>query len=292
MRNKSIWEEESQSFADENKLSNNFINSDDDFEDHSNWDKNDFSDLNILEKENFDYSNLDSDSLYCCYFLERKRSNIENEIISEISTKIPENNKIFDIMKVKKEKKVGRKRKGDHQEEEKAHTKYDKDNIHRKIQVHFLNFLFSSTNEILAYFEIDKKFLNIDYKNKKVVTKDNFENLKITEIGEILRQDISTKYRKLYKIDKKLNNKLYLSEVNENDSIKKFLSETYIDIFLNLYYKNKRDLNDYGLNIQLTDNVKTYQNLLDKNNKDKMYVEKIKKIVKDCYLPKKFVVLK
>ena len=163
----------------------------------------------------------------------------EFEIIPEVTTKITENNnKIFRITKVKKEKRVGRKRKGDHLNDEKVHTKYDKDNVHRKIQVNFITFLLSFINEILIHFGIKQKFLKIEYKNIKDVTKEKVENLKTTEIGQILSQDISPKYQTLYDKNKDFNCKLYL-KVIKNESIKKILSEKYINIFRNLYYKNK-----------------------------------------------------
>ena len=129
--------------------------------------------------------------------------------------------------------------------------------------------------------------MNLDYNNKRNVKKENVENLKSMEIGEILRQNISTKYRKLYKLDQEINNKLYL-EVIKNDIIKNILSETYINIFKKFYYKNKRDLNDYNLNIQLSNNVKTYQDLLREHSEDNDYIEKINKIIENCYLPEKF----
>ena len=110
--------------------------------------------------------------------------------------------------------------------------------------------------------------------------------MKLIEIGYILRQDISSKYRKQYLEDKEKNNKLYL-EVIKYDSIKKILSETYINIFRNFYYINKRDLNDYNLNIKLSNEVKTYQDFLDDQKEDKDNIEKINKIVTKCYLPKK-----
>ena len=124
------------------------------------------------------------------------------------------------------------------------------------------------------------------------VKKETVEKLKSKEIGQILRQNISTKYKKQYKEDKGKNNKLYL-EVTKNaeyDSIRKILSETYINIFRNFYYLNKKDLNVYGLNITLSNNVKTYKDLLEnlsKQSEDDKYIEKIKEIVNECYLPKK-----
>ena len=209
--------------------------------------------------------------------------------------------KIFEISKeqrdkkeisIKKEIKAGRKRKREIDDENngKTHTKDAYDNINRKIQVHFINFLIDSINEILENNGIKKKFLDIDYNIKKNVKNVNVENLKTKEIGQILCEDISTKNKNQYKIDKTINKNLY-SEIIKKDAIRKILSEKYINIFNNIYYKNKRDLNDYGLNIKLSNKVKTYQDLLDKNNKNSEYIEKINIFVKEYYLPK-FVIQK
>ena len=150
----------------------------------------------------------------------------------------------------------------------------------------FIKFIFSFINEILKNEGIRKIFYDIDYNIKKDIKNKNVEILKTTEIGQILRQNISTKNRRKYKVDKEINNKLYL-EVIKNESIRKILSETYINIFRNIYYKNKRDLNDYGLNIKLSNNVKTYKDLLEKNIKDKKNIKEINNTVERCYLPKK-----
>ena len=224
----------------------------------------------------------------------------ESTYISENKSQIK--NKIFEITKEKRgkkekkeknDKKVGRKRKRDKSEDPKevnSHTKYDYDNIIRKIQVHFHNFLISLSNEILSHFDFQKKILNIDYNNKKDIKKEKFEKLKSQEIGEILCQNISTKYKRQYIEDKEKNNKLYLEAIEYDNNIRKILSEPYINIFRNLYYKNKRDLNDYGLNITLSNKVQTYKDLLESLNKkgeDSKYIEKINIIAEECYLPKK-----
>lgn len=193
--------------------------------------------------------------------------------------------KYFKIIKEKRNK-VGRKKTNYHRKNGKTHSKYDFDNIIRKVQVHFHNFIISFVNEILKSFGIKKKFLNTDYTIKKNVKKANVDSLKSKEIGKILCENLSTKYRKQYTLDKDKNKKLYL-EVIEHDSIRKLLSETYINIFRNFYYKNKRDLNEYNLKIKLSNKIKTYQDFLTKLSKDGEYIEKIKKIVERCYLPKK-----
>ena len=218
---------------------------------------------------------------------------ITNEIIKITDISEKENiskNKIFEITKtilgIKRQR--GKPNLID-KKNKKRHSKYDDDNIIIKIQVHYHNYIFDFANEILKNYGLKKKFLNIVYSEKRDITKENFKNLKSKEIGQILRQNISTKYKRQYGDDKEKNNKLYL-EVIKYDSIRKILSETYINIFRNFYYENKRDLNDYGLNIKLSDNIKTYEDLLEENINDRKYVEKIKKVVEKYYLPQKLFI--
>ena len=215
---------------------------------------------------------------------------ITNEIIKITDISEKENiskNKIFEITKtilgIKRQR--GKPNLID-KKNKKRHSKYDDDNIIIKIQVHYHNYIFDFANEILKNYGLKKKFLNIVYSEKRDITKENFKNLKSKEIGQILRQNISTKYKRQYGDDKEKNNKLYL-EVIKYDSIRKILSETYINIFRNFYYENKREINDYGLNIKLSNNVKTYQDLLEKNKNDSKYIERIKEKVQECYLTNK-----
>ena len=100
----------------------------------------------------------DPESAQCtAYFLNYTG---ETAVMSDCDSSNPEQlkNKVFKIAKSKFD---GRKRKRDCQNNKKVHSKYDNDNIIRKVQVHFQNFLVSFINEILLNFGISKKFLNI-----------------------------------------------------------------------------------------------------------------------------------
>lgn len=241
--------------------------------------------MSYLNETNFQINEflIDFSSTSFSEYLSYIDINIDNSI--ETTEKSRNKNKNIELTK----KKSGRKRAKDNQEvqeDENIHSKKSKDNIIRKIQVHFLNFILSFINEIIKNYGFEKTFIDLDYKFKKIVNKKYVEKLKSKEIGQILIQEISPKFRKIHANDKEINNKIYL-EVIKYDSIRKILSETYINIFRNFYYINKRDINDYGLNIKLSNNVKTYQDLLDKHSEESDYVEKIKKAVKENYLPKK-----
>ena len=201
--------------------------------------------------------------------------------------------KIFEIDKIsnKIHEMIGRKTKNSLKLEEKFHSKYEDDNILRKIQIGFINYLINLTNEILKYFGYEEKFLGIDYKFKKEVNKENFNKIKTKEIGKILCQSISPKFSKISNEDKNINQKIY-EKVIQNKTIKNFLSETYIKIFRDYYYKNIKDLNEYNLNIKLSENIKTFDDFL--NNKaipdDDYYKQRVDEIIEKYYLPKKLFV--
>ncbi len=79
------------------------------------------------------------------------------------------------------------------------HTAEDEDNILRKIQVHFLTFLVSFTNDYLdtIYSNVKKKYIphfkDIDYTIKRIISHDSIEKMKVLTIGEILQKRASPK---------------------------------------------------------------------------------------------------
>ena len=82
------------------------------------------------------------------------------------------------------EKEVGKKRNIDPCCK-KTHNKYYIDNLKRKIQTHFLNFMISFINQILCNLKYKERFENLDYNLKKNINKDFFNRLKNKKIGDI-----------------------------------------------------------------------------------------------------------
>ena len=215
--------------------------------------------------------------------------------------------RIFEINKVyeKEEIKHGRKRKRnstnlfikegeclsnyeDDNNIHRTHTKYEDDNILRKIQISFIDYLINLANELLEYYGFKEKFLRINHKFKKNVNKKDFNKIKTMEIGEILCQSISPKYSKIFDRDKDGKNKRIYEKVIQNETIKKFLSETYIRIFRDYYLKNDKVLNEFNLNINLYQNIKTFDDFLNqKVAQNERYKKRINEVIKKYYLPKK-----
>ena len=167
--------------------------------------------------------------------------------------------------------------------------KFGTDNILTKVNGHFINFLVNFINILLGIFDIDEKFIKIDYKYKKKVTKKDFSNLKDSVIGEILKQYISPKFTTL---KKEKNSELY-KKIETIPSINKIFSEKYIDIFKNIYYKNERIINikkdDKNIVIKLPRNeVKLFEDLIEKNKEDHLYIERLKDLVFNEFIRTEF----
>ena len=124
----------------------------------------------------------------------------------------------------------------------KIHNNKDEDNIINKIQIHSINSGIECFNSILDYINYNKKerFLKIDTSFKKKINKKEREVLKNKKLCDILKLNISKKYRNhsfdynkiLYeKIEKMKNNPIY-------EALIKLSNETYLYFFQNIYYKN------------------------------------------------------
>lgn len=185
-------------------------------------------------------------------------------------------------------KKRGRGRKGALIQSKKIHDKYSNDNLLRKIQIHYINFIVDFVNDILENLKYEQRFFRLKYKMKKNVKNENIKLLKQQSIGELLCNKISLKYRKK---DENSNKKVY--EIIKQDSIlNKILSENYLKLFKKIYYKSNKIINlkEYGLdkNIVFSKNVKMFKDLLKNNqsfDKDKEYIKNINECVAQNYIP-------
>ena len=166
----------------------------------------------------------------------------------------------------------------------KTRRKFGSDNILDKTNTHFLNFLVILINFLLKFYDIKEKFLKIDYKYKKI-RNSVFYQLKNETLGDIIIKDISPKFR-TFNADE--NKKVYDKIINI-PFVKNLLSEKYIDIFINIFYKNKRIINleKYDKNntikfikLPKTD-IKMFEDFLEneKEKESQEYIEKIKEVV-------------
>ena len=198
------------------------------------------------------------------------------------------NKKKFNIWEKKKR---GREIKGN-KNKLNCHDKNSSDNLLRKIQVHYISFIISFINEILENLGCNQKFFKLDYKFKFNIKKEFVESLKTKNIGEIICNEISSKYKE----DSNYNKKIY-EQIKENEVLKKIFSEKYLVIFRKVYYQNKDEiyLSEYGLDkkIKLSKKVEMFNDLYNKINSKNQYTKNIKDFVLQKYFsPPKFEVIK
>ena len=178
-------------------------------------------------------------------------------------------------------------------EEKKTHDKFSDDNILRKIQVHFISFIILFLNDILRSFGIREKFLKLDYKFKKDVNKKKVAELKKKNIGEIVSNKISTKY----KMDENTNSNLY-EYLKINEVLAKIFDINYMTLFKMYYMKKEKtaDLRIFGIEkeISLSKKTETFHEFLEEEkskSKDEEYIRKIMKSLNKNYLKEKKFVL-
>ena len=166
----------------------------------------------------------------------------------------------------------------------KEHSKDAKDNILKKIIVHFVSFLITLANDA-----IKAESTGVEYKNffrpilhtvKCKIKKYDILKLKYQNI--FADYTISTnkgikKINKKYISNEETNKKNYEHICKEFPSLKNFFVQNMIDIFKNYYCKNKNDINNMfdfnGIKIVLSSKTKTFYDLLEKkenkNSKNK-----------------------
>jgi len=209
------------------------------------------------------------------YFIDKSKD-IENESLLKFMKEEEKNSKIR--FELKKKRKRGRPKTINRNEQkyDKIHDKNQTDNLLRKIQVHYFSFIVLFLNDILRILKYKRKFCQLKYEYKSNINKDFVESLKEHNIGEIICKEISSKYK--YK-DQNINKLLY-DKIKGNIVMKKILEIKYLKLFDIYYESNKKiSLKEYGINkeIILTNKVKMYNDLLQKqkdNERDKKEIEK------------------
>ena len=152
------------------------------------------------------------------------------------------------------------------------HSALDDDNILRKIQVHFLTFLVSFTNDYIdALFpNMDKKnilhFRHIDYKLKKTINHNSVEGIKALNIGEILKKDASPKNKTC---QSNINEIIYNKLCEKCPSLRfNYFNKLFKEFFIEYYYnKNERFIIINGVKVILSKKTQTFNALIQKNIK-------------------------
>lgn len=169
-----------------------------------------------------------------------------------------------------------------------SHGANDFDNIQRKIQVHYFNFLIGLANDVINQFFLLKikkdksfKFKKVDYKIKKTVNQKHIEKLKEEKFSDILRKPISIKYKHS---EKNSNQKILDSIIKINPWLAKFFDLNYLYILQNYYYNGGKPIKEIdfaGIKVILSDKTKNFIYL--KRRFDLELQKTIEKTLKEVY---------
>ena len=160
----------------------------------------------------------------------------------------------------------------------------DPDNIKRILQVHYLTFLIDFANDItkgvLFNEENNIKFFQIEYEIKKTLS--NHKIFIGKKYKDIFEYHLSPKNKG--NINKYENNHDTYSFVCKKSSLlEEFFEKSYLEIFKDYYFQDKRVINFNGLEILLSEKTKTFNDLLNKGN-NKLAEDVFNSIIDDLYL--------
>ena len=186
----------------------------------------------------------------------------------------------------------------------KPHTKYSRDNIKRKIQVNYLNFLVNFINLIIRVLSKKYSGFNDEFENKKIGDKYQFKKLNYGKFAMKTDNDSfnSLKSKKLLEIitlntnGKNKNNKndeVYKNLFKIKHKLEKILNQSYLEFFPIYYQKeNYTNLKKYGLDIDISlENLKRFdffikkekQKIKELENKEK-YEKGIEESIRENFM--------
>ena len=214
---------------------------------------------NLLDEENYF---IKANSLIYHYETENSNENYNGAKNIKKAKKKQDKSKIFWIEKIdKKKKNMGRRKKEKKYKTKASHNKFNKDNIVRKIKIHFLN-------------------AGIKYINKKY---NEFQKLRLKR----------TKQKFLQKLEKKYTD--YLTKKEEKIFLSKKLNEILSDTVSKRCKNHNKDYNNKKLNEILSDTVskrcknhnkdynkKNIKKLIN-NGEPKNLIEFLDKTIEDVY---------
>ena len=247
------------------------------------------------QNDDFNLKQFPSEQEYKIYFAAENIDEMNDLNKSNESSKDPiflkEKNNLF---KVKTSKFCGRSA-GLPGLKKKCHRKSDFDNIVTKIQVHYINFLINVSNDVLRTICNNNYLLfkQINYTFKKKISYEHINNLKQLPIKELLKENISEKYKKPHKS----NYEIYSLFASQYKFIENFFNMSYLALF-KIYYNNCKPLKKIvfeGKEILLSRNTKDFYSLL---RKERTLKETIISAVNSAYFngnvdsTEKFIVTK
>ena len=249
--------------------------------------ENIFSDEFVLNKmfefTQLEIGNIDNDSSKSIYNEENPK-NIQNESTNNNSI-ILENSQ-NEVNKTITFKTILHQKRGRKEKNVKIGKKYhgsgDFDNIQRKIQVSFINFLINLANDaVQTILGKESKFIfkDVKYIFKKVANHNYVEKLKKNKYSDIVQMKVSPKNRS-YNEDS--NKETYLQLCNISSELKNFFDKNYLYIFQKYFCEIKNNQNEIdfdGLKIKISKNTKGLYDLLKKNvDRKDLFLDVVKNV--------------
>ena len=141
------------------------------------------------------------------------------------------------------------------------------DNLTDRIQTNYNNYLISLANDVsnnIFSFRNDfpkNYFKKLDYDESKALNEINDKKYR-----DIFKLKISKKNagieNLIYENVKYINKDNYENIIKKSPLLDEFFDKSYLDLFVNYYYKNVREFDFKGIHFKLSENTKTYKDLL------------------------------
>ena len=204
---------------------------------------------------------------------------INNEALSSTDAKSSNNQTLMLSKKRNNKNKTKRK---------KAHNKFEKDNIMRKLNIHYISFIVKFVNFNIKQL-ISKKhplFTNLCYDFKQKINNSTFNELKNKTIGEVLKNKGSNKNKRTIEYQSDENEKVYNSVY---PALKDLLDINYIQFFRQVYTRSSKDKIHDNKSYKIPHKILFFEDLLNKETqKDKikgeLYRERLKYISKKEFI--------
>ena len=162
------------------------------------------------------------------------------------------------------------------------------DNLTDRIQTNFNNYLISLANDVsnnIFSFRNDfpkNYFKKLDYDESKALNEINDKKYR-----DIFKLKISKKNagieNLIYENVKYINKDNYENIIKKSPLLDEFFDKSYLDLFVNYYYKNVREFDFKGIHFKLSENTKTYKDLLLKGQNSSVE-KKFENVINKKYL--------
>ena len=219
----------------------------------------------------FDFDEINNEELYLIN--KYLSSDKKNESIESTDSKPKSTQELLISKKRKNNNKSKRK---------KEHSKFEKDNVMKKLNIHFISFIVKYVNFNIKNF-ISKKhplFANLSYNFKKKLNNSTFNELKTMTIGEVLKKEGSNKNKRniVYQKD---DNEILFNSIYQTD-LKDLLDINYIDFFRQVYTRStEHNISVLFQKYKAPKNIQFFDDFIKSEvEKDKIYGELYKERLK------------